>query len=120
MGVCPSEVKDDSSDCLGIDPTQHAVLMLQTQHDGGGHVFMSTTSRCSATVPQTTADKEACSAQVLLISQNLRSRDNVLHVESRTDSGGTSGDIDDLSSTTSISSTRPASSRPWCSSLAQP
>ena len=39
MGVCLSEVKDDSSDCLGIDPTQHAVLMLQTQHDGGGHVL---------------------------------------------------------------------------------
>ena len=34
---------------------------------------------------------------MLLISQNLRSRDNVLHVESRTDSGGTSGDIDPAS-----------------------
>jgi IgA Peptidase M64 len=96
-GVFVGESKDYTFDCLGVDPTQHAVLMLQTQHVGSGNIFTINNETVFGGLPRTTDDKEAWSAQVLLIAPNtLHSRDNVLHVESRTDSGGTSGDIDDF------------------------
>lgn len=96
-GVFVGREKDFTFDCLGIDPAQHAVLMLQSLHVGGGNVFTINGETVFGGLPQTTDNKEAWSAQVLLIAPNtLRSRDNVLHVESRTDSGSASGDIDDF------------------------
>ena len=48
-------------------------------------------------LPTTADDRDAWAGQVLLVSPNvLRATGNVLHVESRTDSGSTSGDIDDF------------------------
>jgi hypothetical protein len=89
--------KDFTFDCLGIDSSQQAMLMLQTLHVGGENVFTINGQTVFGGLPRTTDNKEAWSAQVLLITPNtLRSRDNVLHVESRTDTGSSSGDIDDF------------------------
>ena len=96
-GAFVGQEKNFTFDCLGIDSSQHAVLMLQTLHVGGENVFTINGQTVFGGLPRTTDNKEAWSAQVLLIQPNtLHSRDNVLRVAARTGSGSASGDIDDF------------------------
>jgi IgA Peptidase M64 len=96
-GVFAGQKKDFKFDCPGIDSSQRALLMLQTLNVGGQNVFEINGQTVFGGLPRTTDSTEAWSAQVLVITPGtLHSRDNVLHVESRTDSGSASGDIDDF------------------------
>ena len=97
-GAFVGQRKDFRFDCPGIDPRQEAVLMFQSLHvSHPRNVFTINGRTVFGDLPTTTEDKEAWAAQVLLVTPNtLRGRDNVLHVDSRTDSGTSSGDIDDF------------------------
>lgn len=97
-GVFAGRRKDFSFDCPGVDSRQQSVLMMQTQHVSvEANVFTVNGTTVFGNVPQTTEDKDAWAAQVLLVNPNvLRSSGNILHVEARTGSGSSSGDVDDF------------------------
>jgi hypothetical protein len=97
-GAFVGQKKDFSFDCPSVDQSEVAVLMFQSLHvSTTRNVFTINGEAVFGDLPTTTDDKEAWAGQVLLVSPNvLRRTSNVLHVESRTGSGGTSGDIDDF------------------------
>ena len=98
-GVFAGQRKDFSFDCPGVDSRQQSVLMMQTQHVSvEANVF---TVNGTDGVRQRPAGRPRTrtpwAAQVLLVNPNvLRSSGNVLHVEARTGSGSSSGDVDDF------------------------
>jgi hypothetical protein len=97
-GVFVGQRKDFSFDCPSVNQSEVAVLMFQSLHvSHARNVFQINGEAVFGDLPTTADDTEAWAGQVLLVSPNvLRRTGNVLHVESRTDSGGTSGDIDDF------------------------
>jgi hypothetical protein len=97
-GAFVGQQKNFSFDCPSIDRSQVAVLMFQSLHvSHTSNVFEINGETVSGALPTNSDDRDAWAGQVLLVRSNvLRTAGNVLHVESRTDSGGTSGDIDDF------------------------
>jgi hypothetical protein len=97
-GQFVGQQKDFPFDCPSIDRSQAAVLMFQSLHvSNTRNVFEINGQTVFGDLPTTADDRDAWAGQVLLVSPNvLRATGNVLHVESRTDSGSTSGDIDDF------------------------
>jgi len=89
---------DMNFDCPGIDPRQDAVLMFQSLAvSWGNNVFTINDETVYGAIPTTIEDNEAWTANILLVgSGTLRPANNVLHVESRNESGGTSGNLDDF------------------------
>jgi IgA Peptidase M64 len=97
-GSFVGQQKNFSFDCPSINVSEVAVLMFQSLHvTHTRNVFQINGETVSGDLPTNADDRDAWAGQVLLIRPNvLRRAGNVLHVESRTDSGGTSGDIDDF------------------------
>jgi IgA Peptidase M64 len=99
-GAFVGQRKDFTFDCPGIDTSKEAVLMFQALHvTHPRNVFLINDETVFGDLPTTTNvdDEEAWAGQVLLVSANvLRPADNVLHIEARTTSGGTSGNLDDF------------------------
>jgi IgA Peptidase M64 len=96
-GVFAGRNKDFAFDCPGLDPAQHAVLMFQALHVNSPANVFTINGQTLFGLPTTAEDKTAWSAQVVLVGPGtLRGRGNVLRVGARTDSGSSSGDVDDF------------------------
>lgn len=97
-GAFVGQQKDFSFDCPGIARSEVAVLMFQSLHvSNSRNVFEINAQTVFGDLPTNADDTEAWAGQVLLVSPGvLGPAGNVLHVESRSGSGGTSGDIDDF------------------------
>lgn len=97
-GVFVGASKEFTFDCPGIDPNKDAVLTLQALSvDSEKNVFRLNDRVIFGDLPKTTSTAGGWSAQNLLVTPGtLRPRGNVLHVEARTTSGSTSGNIDDF------------------------
>ncbi len=97
-GAFVGQQKDFYFDCPSIDRSEVSVLMFQSLHvTHPNNVFQINGQVVSGALPTNVDDTEAWAGQVLLVNSNvLRPERNVLHVESLTDSGSSSGDIDDF------------------------
>ena len=85
-------------DCPGVDPGETGVLMFQSRDvDHRLNVIRVNGVDVFGGLPVTPA-RDAWNANVLLVEprHQLKSTGNVLQIESRTSSGGTTGDIDDF------------------------
>lgn len=90
--------KDWNFDCPGIDPGQEAVLMFQSLSvHMTSNVFTINGRTVFGDLPTTSPDAGAWTGNVLLVTPGtLEPSGNVLHVESRDESGGTSDGLDDF------------------------
>ena len=97
-GAFVGQSKDFPFDCPSIARSEIAVLMFQSLHvSNSRNAFEINGQTIFGDLPTNADDRDAWAGQVLLVSPGvLGPAGNVLHVESRTDSGGTSGDIDDF------------------------
>jgi hypothetical protein len=87
-----------SFDCPGIDPTETALLMFQSRHvDHPRNILRINSVDVPGGLP-ISAVRDGWNANVVLVEpqHQLKSAGNVLHLESRTSSGESSGDIDDF------------------------
>lgn len=97
-GVFAGQTKDFGFDCPGVDPRQEAVLTFQALGVGHDRSKLTVNDRVVfGDVPRTGNSNTDWAAQTLLVSPNtLRSTGNVLTVESRNSSGGSSGGLDEF------------------------
>jgi hypothetical protein len=87
-----------SFDCPGVDPGETAFLMFQSRDvDHRRNILQLNSVDVFGGLPVSPA-RDAWNANVLLVEPHhqLKSKGNVLHVESRTSSGESAGDIDDF------------------------
>ena len=87
-----------SFDCPGVDPTETALLMFQSRHvDHRQNILRVNGVDVPGGLP-TSAVRDAWNSNVVLVEprHQLKSAGNVLHLESRTAGGESSGDIDDF------------------------
>jgi hypothetical protein len=90
--------KSLSFDCPGVDPDETAFLMFQSRDvDHRGNILLVNGVNVFGGVPVSPA-RDAWNANILLIEprHQLKATGNVLHIESRTSSGESVGDIDDF------------------------
>ncbi len=90
--------KNFSFDCADVDPGETAVLMFQSRDvDHRRNILRVNGVDVFGGLPVSPA-RDAWNANVLLIEPHhqLKATGNVLHVESRTSSGESTGDVDDF------------------------
>ena len=90
--------KNFSFDCADVDPSETAVLMFQSRDvDHRRNILRINGVDVFGGLPVSPA-RDAWNANVLLIEPHhqLKATGNVLHVESRTSSGESTGDVDDF------------------------
>ena len=96
-GVFAGQSRDFHFDCPGIDVDADAILTFQARHVDHEQNILTVNGRTiHGGVPVTSGDESWAAQTLLIASGDLRPTDNVLHVESRTENGGTSGDLDDF------------------------
>jgi hypothetical protein len=90
--------KDFLFDCPGVNPAEAAFLMCQSRDvDHQRNVFRVNGVDVFGGLPASPA-RDAWNGNILLIERHhqLKATGNVLHVEARTSTGGSAGDVDDF------------------------
>ncbi len=89
--------KEFSFGCPRVDGTQPGILLFQASHVSNDRNVLTVNGVAVAGDLPRTAGDEAWAGQVMLIRSGvLKPVNNILRIESRNSSGGTSGDIDDF------------------------
>jgi hypothetical protein len=89
--------KDFTFACPNVNASEAAVLMFQSRDvDSSRNIITINGAKVLGAIP-VSPNKDTWNGNVMLINAGvLRASGNVLHIESRNDSGGVGGDIDDF------------------------